>query len=85
MAVEPEAKQKKKEKESIPKLQKEDRADVLPVIVRLLFSKLSLQSGKGKLKQLNDRRTIIYQFYASLDPETEYPIFFKELLQPLGI
>lgn len=40
-------KKQKKEKESIPKLAKEDRAEVLPVIVRLLFSKL-MQNKKLK-------------------------------------
>jgi hypothetical protein len=37
---------KQKQKESIPKLAKEDRIEVLPVIVKLLFSKLLKQKGK---------------------------------------
>lgn len=63
----------------------EDRLDVLPVIVKILFSKLLKKRGVVNNKSLHQRRTFVYQFFAGLNPITEFPIFFKELLQPLGL
>lgn len=78
-------KKKQKSNESIPKLADEDRQEVLPVIVKLLFSKLLKKKGVLNKKSLQQRRTIVYQFLSGLDPTTEFPIFFKELLEPLGL
>lgn len=77
----------KKDKEAgvIPKLAEEDRQDVLPIVVKLLFSKLFKKKGVINQKSIGTRRTIVFQFLAGLDPSTEFPIFFKELLAPLGL
>ena len=72
-------------KGAIPKLEKEDRLDVLPVIVKLLFSKLMKKKGMINKKNIHTRRNIVYAFLSGLDPATEFPIFFKELLEPLGL
>lgn len=82
VVMEEEQKKKtKKEVGSIPKLADEDRPELLPLIVKLLLSKLA----NRKLKQTQDRRTLIYQFLASLNPASEYPIFFAEVLAPLNL
>ena len=36
-------------------------------------------------KNIHTRRNIVYAFLSGLDPATEFPIFFKELLEPLGL
>ena len=59
--------------------------EVLPVIIKLLFSKLLKKRGVLNKKSLQQRRNIIYQFLSGLDPANEFPIFFKELLEPLGL
>ena len=76
---------KKALKGAIPKLEKEDRLDVLPVIVKLLFSKLLKKKGSINKKNIHTRRNIVYAFLSGLEPATEFPIFFKELLEPLGL
>ncbi len=58
---------------------------MLPFIVKLLFSKLLKKKGVVNKKSLMQRRIIVYQFFAGLDPITEFPIVFKELLNPLGL
>ena len=77
---------KNRSKGSIPKLEKEDRLDLLPVIIKLLFSKLVKKKGAiNKNSNINDRRNVVYIFLSSLDPETEFPLFFRELLEPLNL
>ena len=77
---------KNRSKGSIPKLEKEDRLDLLPVIIKLLFSKLVKKKGAiNKNSNINDRRNVVYIFLSSLDPETEFPLFFQELLEPLNL
>ena len=73
-------------KGAVPKLEKQDRLDVLPVIIKLLFSKLVKKKGAiNKNNSINDRRNIVYIFLSSLDPTTEFKLFFKELLEPLEL
>ena len=55
-----EEQKEKKAKESIPKLAQEDRQQLLPVIVKLLFTKLLKQKGKINQKSLQQRRVIVY-------------------------
>lgn len=79
-------KSKRKETKSvIPKLEEEDRAAMLPVIIKLLQSKLLQQKGAINRKNLHTRRNIVYQFFASLSPSTEFPLFFIELLEPVNL
>jgi len=78
-------KTKRNAKGSIPKLEKEDRLEVLPFIIKLLISKLLKKRGSINKKSINVRRNIVYQFLSGLDPKTEFPLFFKELLEPLGL
>ena len=72
-------------KGNIPKLEKEDRLEVLPVIIKLLFSKLLKKKGSINKKSIHTRRNIVYAFLSGLDPKTEFPLFFKELLEPLNL
>lgn len=73
-------------KGAVPKLEKEDRLEVLPFIIKLLFSKLVKKKGAiNKNNSISDRRNIVYIFLSSLDPETEFQLFFRELLEPLGL
>ena len=76
---------KKAIKGSIQKLAQEDRQEVLPVIIKLLFSKMLKKSGAINRKSIHTRRNIVYQFLSGLDPNTEFHLFFCELLQPLGL
>ena len=77
---------KRQIKGSIPKLEKEDRLDLLPFIIKLLFSKLVKKRGAiNKNNKINERRNIVYIFLSSLDPATEFVLFFKELLEPLNL
>lgn len=62
-----------------------DRQELLPVIIKLLFSKLLKNKGTRNKKSIGTRRNIVYQFLSGLNPKTEFPIFFKELLEPLGL
>jgi len=53
--------QKKVEKAgSIPKLAEQHRPDVLPIVVRLLLSKLIKKKGAINQKTVHTRRTIVY-------------------------
>ena len=72
-------------KGAIPKLEQEDRLQVLPVIIKLLFSKLLKKKGAINKKSIHTRRNIVYAFLSGLDPQSEYPLFFKELLEPLNL
>lgn len=59
---------------------------MLPIIVKLLFSKLVKKKGViNKNSSINDRRNVVYIFLSSLDPATEFPLFFEELLEPLNL
>ena len=58
---------------------------MLPVIIKLLFSKLLKKKGSINKKSIHTRRNIVYAFLSGLDPRTEYPLFFKELLEPLNL
>jgi len=59
---------------------------MLPIIIKLLFSKLVKKKGAiNKNNSINERRNVVYIFLSSLDPETEFPLFFKELLEPLEL
>lgn len=55
-----EPKPSKNEKESIPKLKEEDRQVVLPIIIKILLSKLIKKKGSINQKSIYARRSIIY-------------------------
>ena len=44
-----------------------------------------MKKGAINKKSLYTRRNIIYTFYASLKPVTEFSFFLDELLEPLGL
>jgi len=41
--------------------------------------------GAINKKHVKVRKNIVYTFLASLDVKTEFPLFFEELLSPLGL
>ena len=54
--------------------------------MKILFSKLVKKRGAiNKNNSIDDRRNVVYIFLSSLDPVTEFPLFFKELLEPLNL
>ena len=69
----------------IPKLDEEDREAMLPVIIKLLQSKLLMKKGAINKKSLFVRRNIVYQFFSSLNPVNEFKFFFDELLRPVNL
>ena len=70
---------------NIPKLAEGHRMDVLPIVIKLLLSKLIKKKGAINMKTVHTRRTIVYQFMSQLNPETELKIFFNELLSTFDI
>ena len=76
---------RKETKSLIPKLEQEDREVILPLIVKLLQSKLLQKRGAINKKSLLTRRNIVYQLYATFNVETELPLFINELLEPLNL
>jgi len=67
-----EKEQTKKVKGSIPKLIEEDRQDLLPIIIKLMFSKMLRRKGAINKKSIRTRRNIVYMFMSNLDPHTEF-------------
>lgn len=63
---------RKETKSAIPKLEDQDRQQVLPIIIKILQSKLVHKKGVVNKKSLFVRRNLIYQFFASLNPATEF-------------
>ena len=51
---------KREQKTKIPRLEDEDRAEVLPLIIKLLFSKILKRSGAINKKSVKTRRNIVY-------------------------
>ena len=85
-ALEENKESKRNIKGQIPKLEKEDRQELLPFVIKLLFSKLVKKKGAiNKNNSIGERRNIVYIFLSSLEPASEFPLFFKELLQPLDL
>lgn len=76
---------KKSEKGFIPKLAEEHRLSVLPVVVKLLLSKIQKKKGAINKKTVYTRRNIVYNFMATLKVGPELDIFFNELLEPLSL
>ena len=76
---------RKETKSVIPKLDDEDRESMLPVIIKLLQSKLLMKKGAINKKSLHVRRNIVYQFFASLNPATEFTLFLNELLSQVNL
>lgn len=70
---------------NIPKLAESHRLDVLPIVIRLLLSKLIKKKGAINQKTVHTRRTIVYQFMSQLNPQTELKLFFNELLSPFDL
>ena len=77
--------QRKETKASIPRLEPEDREAMLPVVIKLLQSKLTFKKGAINKKSLHTRRNIVFQFYSTLNPNTEFKIFLDELLEPVNL
>jgi hypothetical protein len=44
-----------------------------------------LKKGAINKKSLYTRRNIVYQFYSSLNPTTEFKYFLDELLEPINL
>lgn len=76
---------RKETKSLIPKLDDEDRQNMLPVIIKLLQSKMQIKKGAINKKSLFTRRNIVYQFFSDLNPETEFGFFLSELLRPINL
>ena len=55
--------------------------EVLPIIIRLLLSKLVKKKGAINMKTVHTRRSIVYNFMASLNPDNELKLFFNELFK----
>ncbi len=56
------------------------RVDVLPIVIKLLLSKLIKKKGAINKKTVHTRRTIVYSFMGQLKPENELKLFLNELL-----
>ena len=69
----------------IPRLEPEDREAILPLIVKLLQSKLLQKRGAINKKSLLTRRNIVYNLYATFNTESELPLVINELLEPLNL
>lgn len=72
-------------KNAIPKLADNDRQEVLPFIIKILLSKLLKKRGKINQKNFGQRLNIVYTFLSGLNNESEYPLIFGELLEPLNL
>ncbi len=70
---------------NIPKLADGHRLEVLPIIIKLLLSKLIKKKGAINQKTVHTRRSIVFNFMASLNPDNELKLFFNELLSPLDL
>lgn len=70
---------------NIPKLADKHRIDVLPIIIKLMLSKLIKKKGAINQKSVHTRRTIVYSFMSQLKPETELKLFLNELLSSFDI
>lgn len=77
--------QRKETKSVIPKLEDEDRSIILPLIVKILQSKANHKKGAINKKSIHVRRNLIYSFYATLDPSSEFSIVIDQLLEPVGL
>lgn len=66
-------------KDTNAKLDPEHRKTVIPVIIRLLQSKLVRKKGAKKTIQV--RRNLVYEFFSSLS-ENEFRLLFDEVLAP---
>lgn len=44
-----------------------------------------MKKGAINKKSLFVRRNIVYQFFSSLNVQTEFPIFLNELLKPVNL
>lgn len=76
---------RKETKASIPKLEEDDRADVLPVVIKLLQSKLLQRRGAINKKSIFTRRNIVYQFVSTFNKETELPLVINEVLATVNL
>ena len=70
---------------NIPKLAEAHRLDVLPIVIKILLSKLIKKKGAINQKTVHVRRTIIYSFMSQLNSDTELRLFFNELLSTFDI
>ena len=70
---------------NIPKLAEGHRLDVLPIIIKLMLSKLIKKKGAINMKTVHTRRSIVYNFMANLHPDNELKLFFNELLSTFDL
>jgi hypothetical protein len=64
----------------IPNLEKgDDRQIVLPLIVKICSSKIKPKKGVINKKNIMVRRNIIYNFFSTFDPNTEFIYVLDEL------
>ncbi|CDW84473.1 small subunit processome component 20 homolog [Stylonychia lemnae] len=76
---------KKSDKSAIPKLQDMHRNEILPIVIKLLLSKLLKKKGSINQKTVFTRRNIVYNFMSSLNPDTELFMFINETLSAFEI
>ena len=80
------AKGKKSEKAGqIARLDEAHRPEVLPIVIKLLLSKLNKKKGAINKKTIYTRRNIVFGFMGQLKPETELQFLMQQILQPVGL
>lgn len=58
---------------------------MLPIIIKLLKSKIIQKKGAINKKSIHVRRQIVFQFFASFDPIREFPTVINEFLRPVSL
>ena len=58
---------------------------MLPIIIKLLQSKLIQKKGAINKKSLFVRRNLIFKFFASFNPLTEFHLIIEELLSHINL
>ena len=65
-------------------VKKEHRPLLIPLIIRILNSKLMTKKGKAGKKSLDIKRMIVYRFLSSLSSE-EIKMFIMQVIEPFNI
>lgn len=65
-------------------VKKEHRRVLIPLLIRILNTKLTKKKGKAANKSLDDKRTIVYRFLSSLTPE-EIRMFISQSIESFNI
>ena len=61
-------------------LEAQHRDHILPLLIRILLSKLFKKKGKDSKRNLHSKRNLVYQFFSSLSAR-ELALFFEELFR----